>query len=646
MSKTPKHILISNETVTTERTFVEQMETTLLVYVQPLAANPHIIPPATQSALFSNIETLFKFNTEFLKALETDAASNPDGNRRIGKIFKQFAPFFKMFTLYLNNFEKAMELHTNLMLSNAQYRDFINHSQQDPRCKGHNLMNMLITPVQRVPRYKLLLEDLFKALPPTEPDYKDLEVALDLVSQSAKHNNEAIRRRENQDKILEIQMKFEEGTSVNLLDNPSREFLMMGDMTKLSRRGPQQHTFWLFNDLLLYGDKKLNGSYKVNRSIQLLKCQVSSPSEEEVKASEDVKQELPVDCMVYVDSDEKSFVVYAETKEKRIEWVKKINQAIEDLRTKFKAETGQLAPRWKPNNSASACSCCGKKFSFTNRKHHCRNCGDVVCGECSQTRILLKHIDEKYKVRVCDSCKDGGPGTKQNDEEIKIFLRMMKKEEYVVKEVPKHNPPTVTVEEIGRPDWAVDGVDRLSAGGDNFSVSTPNPIGVPSPDLRLQTFRPKAPAPVAAPPPPPPGGGGAGAGAGAGAGVPPAKPVKPPKPAKPPKKPQAGAGAAAPQPVVPKRPAKFSRSGGKEDTNPERAADWGANPVAQSANGRFYPLSQLQDKNSCPPNVDPKNRELFLSDLDFMGVFGMTKDQYKNKAAWQKVVLKKKANLF
>ena len=68
--------------------------------------------------------------------------------------------------------------------------------------------------------------------------------------------------------------------------------------------------------------------------------------------------------------------------------------------------------------------------------------------------------------------------------------------------------------------------------------------------------------------------------------------------------------------------------------------------MAQSANGRFYPLSQLQDKNSYPPNVDPKNRELFLSDLDFMGVFGMTKDQYKNKAAWQKVVLKKKANLF
>ena len=39
-------------------------------------------------------------------------------------------------------------------------------------------------------RYKLLLADLLKALPPTEPDYNDLEKALELVGASAKHNNE------------------------------------------------------------------------------------------------------------------------------------------------------------------------------------------------------------------------------------------------------------------------------------------------------------------------------------------------------------------------------------------------------------------------------------------------------------------------
>lgn len=247
---------------------------------------------------------------------------------------------------------------------------------------------------------------------------------------------------------------------------------------------------------------------------------------------------------------------------------------------------------------------------------------------------------------------------------------MMNKDEYIVKDVPKYDPPSVTFGEVKRPDWAVDAevsamtpavakmqISKPPPSDANFSVSKPNPVGAPSPDLRMQTFRPKAPAPAAAPPPPPP--------------EPepvvvsqaeaPAKSAKPPKPMKPPKKTQAApapapAPALAPAPnsapasagpVVPKRPARFSRPVGKEtNTSAAPAAAPGSNPMAQSANGRFYALSQLQDKNNCPPNVDPKTREMFLSDLDFMGVFGMTKEQYKTKAAWQQVVLKKKANLF
>ena len=69
----------------------------------------------------------------------------------------------------------------------------------------------------------------------SEPDKEDLRLALSLVSASAAHNNEAIRRRENQEKILEIQMSFVEGTSLNLLENPGRSFVKSGTMTKLSR---------------------------------------------------------------------------------------------------------------------------------------------------------------------------------------------------------------------------------------------------------------------------------------------------------------------------------------------------------------------------------------------------------------------------
>ena len=87
--KVPKYLLISNETVETEKTFVGQMEIALLVFVRPLAENKHMIDAMTHQALFSNIETLYKFNSELMSLLVKDMETNAAGGRRIGKIFKQ-----------------------------------------------------------------------------------------------------------------------------------------------------------------------------------------------------------------------------------------------------------------------------------------------------------------------------------------------------------------------------------------------------------------------------------------------------------------------------------------------------------------------------------------------------------------------------
>jgi hypothetical protein len=49
-------------------------------------------------------------------------------------------------------------------------------------------------PVQRIPRYKMLLENLLKYTTPNTTEYTDVTVALTLVSQAAAHNNEMIRK--------------------------------------------------------------------------------------------------------------------------------------------------------------------------------------------------------------------------------------------------------------------------------------------------------------------------------------------------------------------------------------------------------------------------------------------------------------------
>lgn len=72
---------------------------------------------------------------------------------------------------------------------------------------------------------------------------------------------------------------------------------------------------------------------------------------------------------------------------------------MEDFKEVNKALKGHS---WLKDDEATQCKQCQKEFSIARRKHHCRNCGDIYCSNCSNNELALPSYPRP--VRVCDVC--------------------------------------------------------------------------------------------------------------------------------------------------------------------------------------------------------------------------------------------------
>ncbi|RWS28105.1 rabankyrin-5-like isoform X2 [Leptotrombidium deliense] len=63
-------------------------------------------------------------------------------------------------------------------------------------------------------------------------------------------------------------------------------------------------------------------------------------------------------------------------------------------------------PQESPWADGDQCLECGLKFGLTNRKHHCRHCGRIVCAKCSSREITILKFNVHKPARVCGICFD------------------------------------------------------------------------------------------------------------------------------------------------------------------------------------------------------------------------------------------------
>ncbi|XP_023793325.1 FYVE, RhoGEF and PH domain-containing protein 4 isoform X1 [Cyanistes caeruleus] len=406
---------IANELLQTEKAYVSRLDLLDGVFYSKLLeeANRGSFPPEVINKIFSNISSINAFHSKFLLPELEKRMQEWTTTPRIGDILQKLAPFLKMYGEYVKNFDNAMELVKTWTERSPQFKFIIQDIQKEKVCGNLTLQHHMLEPVQRIPRYEMLLKDYLRKLPQDSLDWKDAEKSLEIISTAASHSNSAIRKMENLKKLLEIyEMLGEEEDIVN----PSNELIKEGQILKLAARNTsaQERYLFLFNNMLLYCVPKFSlvgSKFSVRTRVGI----------DGMKIIETHNEEYP--HTFQVSGKERTLELQASSEQDKEEWIKALQSTIEAFQQRNEtfrnaiakeyedmpvevsnAELGKRAPRWIRDNEVTMCMKCKEPFNaLTRRRHHCRACGHVVCWKCSDYKAHLEYDGNKLN-KVCKDC--------------------------------------------------------------------------------------------------------------------------------------------------------------------------------------------------------------------------------------------------
>ncbi|XP_066593919.1 FYVE, RhoGEF and PH domain-containing protein 2-like [Prorops nasuta] len=385
---------VAEELLATEKKYVNVLHLIDQVFQfrvdQENRAHP-MFPPETVQHMFSNIKSIYKFHNDFLLPQLEERMLCWESNSRIGDIMKNFAPFLKMYTEYVKNFDYAMNLINTLQNKVPKFSAIINEIQKLEECAKLSLPHHMLSPIQRLPRYELLLKDYLRNLSEENMDYEDTKKALELVSTAADHTNEAMKKIDKFKKLLEIQESIYDSTD---LVSPTRELIREGRIVKISARSGdhQERHMFLFSDLLLLCSIRLipGPLYRLRAKFLVENLQVVEGDNLETANT------------FYIKDENKSVELYTHAAAEKATWLDALFQTMQEImRRKASLKTGNQKTSLVKADDVNRCMVCEVIFSVMKRKHNCRACGIVVCSKCSNQKLLF---EDNKNMRVCRLC--------------------------------------------------------------------------------------------------------------------------------------------------------------------------------------------------------------------------------------------------
>ncbi|KAJ6226626.1 faciogenital dysplasia protein [Anaeramoeba flamelloides] len=214
---------IVEELYQTELTYCDGLRVMSELFYKPLK-ELNVISEKELKIIFSCLEIINKFN-QVLKTKIFERVENWNEKSTIGDLFLQMSDFLKIYTIYLNNFNNSIHLYHELTKKKTFSEAMIKIREENKL--SLTLPSYLIMPVQRIPRYVLLLKDLVKNTQSYHLDYPNLVNALDKIKEIADYVNDTKREAENMKSTLEVENKI---SGLKNYSSADRKYLTEGKL--------------------------------------------------------------------------------------------------------------------------------------------------------------------------------------------------------------------------------------------------------------------------------------------------------------------------------------------------------------------------------------------------------------------------------
>lgn len=308
---TEGRLQVIHELYTTEYTYVKGLE----VLVDVFKANLAPVMGDESSHVFANVDNILAFNKGFIALLHSRLMDWQEESC-VGDLFMgMFTQAHKsMYAIYCSNYDTA-EMIVNKLKKRKEFEQQLQLSLSNSRIlPGLTLPAYLITPVQRIPRYILLLKDIIKRTPDDHPDYRNLTKALETMNELAHYIDAQVSESQTKKTLQSLKNKVH---GLADLDSSARNLVKDGQVYLKSIKKLYQCI--LFNDLLVFahGDSKQS---RVELQLDLEAVWVED--------LEDLDPQTSNEDAIEVYTPGRPYTIYTQTRNEKRLWLSKLRETV------------------------------------------------------------------------------------------------------------------------------------------------------------------------------------------------------------------------------------------------------------------------------------------------------------------------------